>query len=109
MRASPPGSARSPESGAERTRSSLMRHVLAAALGLALASFAPPAHAMTVDEIVARNLDARGGIDKLRALQSLRLTGKARYGGGEFVIEAAYASEVKRGSGERTEASFQGL
>ena len=34
-------------------------------------------HAWTVDEIVAKNIAAHGGEGKLKAVQSLRLTGKA--------------------------------
>src|SRR5215471_11169092 len=40
----------------------------------------PTAHAVTVDEIVARNLEAHGGLARLRALRSLRLTGKIAFG-----------------------------
>lgn len=36
---------------------------------------AAPASSPTVDEIVAKNLAARGGVDKLRALQTVKLTG----------------------------------
>ncbi|HLY17108.1 MAG TPA: hypothetical protein VKR61_07775 [Bryobacteraceae bacterium] len=36
--------------------------------------------AQTADELVNKNLQARGGIEKLRALRSLRMTGKMRQG-----------------------------
>ena len=31
--------------------------------------------AQTVDEIIAKNLEARGGLDKIKAVKSLKMTG----------------------------------
>ena len=45
------------------------------ALGLVLAASTARAQAPTVDEIVAKNLAARGGLDKLRGLQTMKMTG----------------------------------
>jgi hypothetical protein len=45
------------------------------ALGLVLAASAARAQTPTVDEIVAKNLAARGGLDKLRGLQTMKMTG----------------------------------
>ena len=45
------------------------------ALGLVLVASAARAQAPTVDEIVAKNLAARGGLDKLRGLQTMKMTG----------------------------------
>lgn len=42
------------------------------------------AAAPSVDEIIAKNLKARGGEDKLRALQSMRITGKVSVQGMEL-------------------------
>ncbi len=36
--------------------------------------------AQTVDEIIAKNLDAKGGLAKIKAVQSMRLTGHAEFG-----------------------------
>ena len=69
----------------------------------------PPGSAAKVDELVARNIAARGGIDKLRAVTSLRLTGKGRFGTGDFVLEMALGNLLKRGSGIRYESTVQGL
>ena len=55
-----------------------------------------PRSSLTVDEIVASNLEARGGAARLAAIRSLRLTGKAVFGGGDFKIEAEVARLVKR-------------
>src|SRR5262245_13047934 len=47
---------------------------------LAILCFQPrTARAVTVDEIVARNIEAHGGLARLRGLRSLRLTGKLAY------------------------------
>ena len=43
-----------------------------AAIGIAAGS----ARAMTAEELIAKNIEARGGMDKLKAIQTLRLEGK---------------------------------
>jgi photosystem II stability/assembly factor-like uncharacterized protein len=63
----------------------------------------------TVDEIVARNIAARGGLASIQAVRSLRLTGTAVFGGGDFRIEAQWASLRKKPGLIRTEVSLQGL
>jgi outer membrane lipoprotein-sorting protein len=54
----------------------MRRHVARAALAFVLLSGAAAAQAPTVDDIVARNLQARGGADKLQAVNSVRMSGK---------------------------------
>jgi hypothetical protein len=62
----------------------------------------------TVDELVSKNIEAKGGATALRDLQSLRLTGKLLVQqGGE--IEYAYLQIKKRPDEVRTEASLQGM
>jgi hypothetical protein len=52
---------------------------------LALAALvALPATAMDVDELIAKNIDAQGGLEALKAIQSVRATGKALAQGMEF-------------------------
>jgi photosystem II stability/assembly factor-like uncharacterized protein len=63
----------------------------------------------TVDEIVAHNVTARGGMAKLQAIHSLRLTGTTVFGGGDFKIEAEWARLAKRPGMIRSEFSLQGL
>ena len=58
-------------------------------LGLVLA---PVAHAQTVDEILAKHFEAEGGLDKLKALQSRRVTGTMMMGPG---MEAPIVLEQK--------------
>ncbi len=72
-----------------------------------VASFLPASGAaQTLDEIVARHLQARGGAARIEAVQSLRMTGKARASGGR---EALVVREIKRPGRVRTEFTVQGL
>ena len=48
--------------------------------GLLVAVLAAPAAAQTVDEVIAKSLEARGGLDKLKAVQSIRMTGQDVHG-----------------------------
>jgi outer membrane lipoprotein-sorting protein len=43
-----------------------------------------PASAQTVDELIARNIQARGGEEQLRAMQSMRITGTVQVQGMEL-------------------------
>lgn len=80
----------------------LLRVVLLAGLaGLSL-----PALAITADELVAKNLEARGGADKLRAITSMHTVGKMRLGGG---LEAKTESFAVSPDRIRYEFTLQGL
>jgi hypothetical protein len=61
----------------------------------------------TVDELVAKNVAAKGGADALRALQSVRFTGKILVNGGQ--MQFAYVETKKRPAEVRSEASLQGM
>jgi hypothetical protein len=62
----------------------------------------------TVDELVAKNIEAKGGATALHDLQSLRVTGKLLVQeGGQ--IELGYLEIKKRPDEVRTEASLQGM
>jgi hypothetical protein len=61
----------------------------------------------TVDELVAKNIDAKGGATALRALQSLRLTGKMLVNQGQ--LEFSYQQTKKRQGEIRTEITLQGM
>jgi outer membrane lipoprotein-sorting protein len=67
---------------------------------------APLAHALTADELLARNLDARGGADKVAAIKTLKLEGKLLIGG---QFEVALTQYQKAPDSVRSEASLQGL
>jgi hypothetical protein len=69
--------------------------------------FAQDQKAPTLDELVAKNIEAKGGADALRALQSLRLTGKMLVQQGQ--IQLAYNQTKKRPGEVRTEATIQGM
>jgi hypothetical protein len=71
------------------------------------ALFAQDKPQLTVDELVAKNVEAKGGADAWRALQSLRLTGKLLVNGGQ--IELAFVETMKRPGEIRSEASLQGM
>jgi outer membrane lipoprotein-sorting protein len=51
--------------------------VFTAFTALALLVGIPPAGAQTVDEIIARNIEAKGGLEKLKSTTSVRMTGTA--------------------------------
>src|SRR4051812_44801682 len=59
----------------------------------ALVVLTAPAGAQTVDEIIARYVAARGGLDKIRAIQTQRLTGHIAFGGEQT---QAFRVEMKR-------------
>jgi len=68
--------------------------------------FAAEAAAPTVDDVIAKNLEARGGLDKIKKVQSMRMTGKMMMGPG---IEAPMTIEMKRPANMRVEFTFQGM
>jgi hypothetical protein len=61
--------------------------------------------AQTADEIIAKNLQARGGLEKLKGLESLRVSGKFAIGG----FRAAFVQENKRPFKVREEQIIQGM
>jgi hypothetical protein len=61
----------------------------------------------TADELVAKNIEAKGGATALHDLQSLRLTGKMLVQQGQ--VELAYLQTKKRPDEVRSEASLQGM
>jgi outer membrane lipoprotein-sorting protein len=61
---------------------------------------------LSVDDIVKKNIDARGGMDKIKAVQSIKMTGKLVMGGGQ--MEAPMTMQIKRPSFIRMDMEFQG-
>ncbi len=77
-----------------------------AALMIGIAA-APPAVAVTAEEIVAKNVEARGGAAALAALQSLRRSGRLVLPGRSMLITV---SDLRERPGRvREEVTFQGL
>lgn len=67
---------------------------------------APAAALPTVDEVIAKHIAARGGMDKLKSVQAVRMSGKMAMGPG---IEVPISLELKRPSRMRMEMTFQGM
>ncbi len=67
------------------------------------------AQAMTVDEIVAKNIEARGGLAALKAIQSVKMTGRMNFSGGDFSVDLAFVNMNEREHKVRSEATLQGL
>jgi hypothetical protein len=61
----------------------------------------------TLDELVAKNVEAKGGADALKALQSVKLTGKLLVNQGQ--IQLGYMQVKKRPGEVRTESTLQGM
>src|SRR5207302_10552650 len=61
----------------------------------------------TVDQLVSKNIEAKGGADALNALQSLRLSGKMLVQQGQ--IQLAYLQTKKRRGEVRSEGAIQGM
>lgn len=78
-------------------------------LVLALLCLVPGAAALTVDDLVQKNIDARGGVDALRALNSLKTSGRLSFSQGDFSMELGFVSLARRDARLRSEISMQGL
>jgi len=74
----------------------------------ASALFAQDKNQPTVDELVAKNIGAKGGATALNNLQTLRSTGKLLVPV-QGLIELGYLQTKKRPDEVRTEASLQGM
>ncbi len=82
----------------------MLRKTLFAILLVAVVSV--PVSAQTVDELIAKHIQARGGMEKIKAIKTLRVTGRMTVGPG---IEAPVVLEEKRPNSMRLELSIQGL
>jgi hypothetical protein len=72
---------------------------------VAITCFSLSAGAQTVDEVIAKNIQARGGMEKLKAVRSLRTTAKLTQGS----FRAELRQENKRADKVREEFIIQGL
>jgi hypothetical protein len=82
--------------------------LLGCVLGVAMV-MASPAGAMTADELIAKNLEARGGVERIKAVDAMRASGRMVFAQGDFSLELGYSNLVGAGAGCRTEISLQGL
>jgi outer membrane lipoprotein-sorting protein len=67
---------------------------------------AQPAADLKLDDVVNKSIEAQGGLEKLKAIKTLKITGKMVIGGGQ--IEAPMVTYMKRPHSNRTELSIQG-
>lgn len=80
---------------------------LQTALWAAALLLTTPARAITADELVAKNVEAKGGAQAMSATQGLKRSGKFIIGGGRFVAE--FVELKQRPAGIRSEFTLQGL
>lgn len=73
-------------------------------LVVAAAAFAAGARAQTVDEVIARSVEARGGLAAVTAVQAVRMTGRMSVG----EMEMPMVVEMKRPASFRAEMTLQG-
>src|SRR5213080_1243488 len=85
-----------------------LRLIILFVTGVALTSaLAETEKAPTLDELVAKNIEAKGGAEALRGLQSLKLTGKLIVNEGQ--LQLAYTETKKRPDEVRAEFAIQGM
>jgi len=68
--------------------------------------FCTMAFSETADELINKNIQAHGGLEKLKAIKSVKMTGKMSMEGG---LEAPFAFQKKRPDKIRIEFTIQGL
>ncbi len=87
----------------------MKKFIILLTAGASIGSFAAAQEAkqMTVDQLVAKNVEAKGGAEALHALQSVKLTGKMLVNEGQ--MELGYSQTKKRPGAVRTEMSLQGM
>jgi len=62
--------------------------------------------AQTADEIIAKNIQARGGLEKIKAVKSMKMIGRTTIAPG---AEAPLTVEIKRPNKMRLDVTFQGM
>lgn len=81
----------------------MMRRALTLTLSL-ISLFCAQAAAQTVDEVIKKNIDAQGGVEKLKAVKSAKVTGKIIQQG----LEIPIIIQQKRPNMVRVDVTFQG-
>ena len=95
----------------ELPKMGLPRTLLAVLLLVALPPLASAASldAVSVDELVSKNIAARGGVDAIRAIRSLKSSGSMNFSNGDFSIDLSLVTMLERDAKVRSEATIQGL
>jgi hypothetical protein len=85
-----------------------MRHALIVliAVGCCGVFSSSLSYAQTADELIAKNIQARGGMEKMKAIHTIRMTGKFEGGGG---FTASVGQENQRPDLVRETFSLQGM
>lgn len=81
-----------------------MRH--AVIVLLAVCCFGVISHSQTADELIAKNIQARGGMEKMKAIKTIRIRGKFEAGGG---FTASVGQENMRPNLVRETLTLQGM
>ena len=84
----------------------MRRKFVVCGLMVLMAVFAAAAEDLSVDQVVAKSIEARGGMEKLKAVNSIRMTGKMTVGPG---MEAPIVLQIKRPKSLRLELTLQGM
>ena len=95
---------------ARAEETSLHCRMIAAALPFVLFGFVAPALSQTADELIAKNLAARGGADRLAAIHTVVSRGELRFPG-DFKLAFKETKSRTGGSANaaRVEATIEGL
>lgn len=81
-----------------------MRKTLTVAAAL-LFAFSLHAADLTVEDVLAKNAEAKGGLDKLRAVNAMKFTGKMTFG----PMEAPFTMTKKRPQSMKLDFTIQGM
>jgi len=81
-----------------------MRHALMVLI--AVCCCGAVSHSQTADELIAKNIQARGGMEKMKAIKTLRMTGRFEGGGG---FTASIGQENQRPDLVRETFTLQGM
>lgn len=85
-----------------------MRHALMVLIAVCCCGLysVQPCLSQTADELIAKNIQARGGMEKMKAIKTLRMTGRFEGGGG---FTASVGQENQRPELIRQTFSLQGM
>lgn len=85
----------------------MIRRLMFAAV-LVPALFCVAAYAQSADEVVNKSIEARGGLEKLRAIKTVTMNGTATLGGPGGSLQAPFSMKSKRPGQMRMEITIQG-
>jgi len=77
-------------------------------LALALGVFAANASALDADELITKNIEAKGGLAAIQAIDTMEATGRMQFTG-DFAVDLDLRQVVSRKGKVRQEASLQGM